>query len=315
MFDFIKTGYVSYFIIIITALVTYVSWKKPSLQNALISTGPSIIKNKQWYRTVTSSLLHLDMAHLFWNMFALYNLGPILEDQFQTYFGESWFLWFGIFYFATAVLSDIPSAIQHRNDEQYSTLGASGAVSAVIAAASIIDLKLELYIYGIPMYGWLYLVIYLIVSFFLSRRSQQSVNHLAHASGALVAVAVAFLIAHAGIITSVYPTSQDYNNGYEDSVEVMALLNDANNGYVWIDNSSKYGTIHSLAYLSTKNGKCDAVFYRSEADLLADTDSFQEDTYNLYGQLDGLDKTWILINSGEEKSPCNLATKLVFDWE
>jgi hypothetical protein len=255
------------------------------------------------------------MAHLFWNMFALYNLGPILEDQFQTYFGESWFLWFGIFYFATAVLSDIPSAIQHRNDEQYSTLGASGAVSAVIAAASIIDLKLELYIYGIPMYGWLYLVIYLIVSFFLSRRSQQSVNHLAHASGALVAVAVAFLIAHAGIITSVYPTSQDYNNGYEDSVEVMALLNDANNGYVWIDNSSKYGTIHSLAYLSTKNGKCDAVFYRSEADLLADTDSFQEDTYNLYGQLDGLDKTWILINSGEEKSPCNLATKLVFDWE
>jgi len=163
------------------------------------------------------------MAHLFWNMFALYNLGPILEDQFQTYFGELWFLWFGIFYFTTAVLSDIPSAIQHRNDEQYSTLGASGAVSAVIAAASIIDLKLELYIYGIPMYGWLYLVIYLIVSFFLSRRSQQSVNHLAHASGALVAVAIAFLIAHAGIITSVYPTSQDYKNGHEDSVEVMEL--------------------------------------------------------------------------------------------
>ena len=67
-------------------------------------------------------------------------------------------------------------------------------VTAVIAAAVIIDLDLELLVYGIPMPGWLYLVIYLAVSIYLSKRGKQNINHSAHISGAVVAVFAGFLI-------------------------------------------------------------------------------------------------------------------------
>lgn len=118
MFNLIQTGYISYFLIGINVIFTYIAWKRPAFQDALISTGPSIIGKKQWYRTLSSSLLHLDWAHLFWNMFALYNFGPILEDQFHTYFGSYWLISFGVFYFSTAVLSDLPSIIKHKNDDE-----------------------------------------------------------------------------------------------------------------------------------------------------------------------------------------------------
>lgn len=90
MFNFVETGYISYFLIGINVIITYLVWKRPAIQDALISTGPSIVGSRQWYRTVSSSLLHLDWAHLFWNMFALYNFGPILEEQFLNYFGNYW---------------------------------------------------------------------------------------------------------------------------------------------------------------------------------------------------------------------------------
>lgn len=314
MFDFIETGYISYFLIGINVIITYLAWKKPAIQEALISTGPTIVGKRQWYRTVTSSLLHLDWAHLFWNMFALYNLGPILEEQFLTYFGSYWFVYFGIFYFSTAVLSDLPSIIKHRSDDDYSTLGASGAISAVIAAAVIIDLDLELLVYGIPMPGWLYLVIYLAVSIYLSKRGKQNINHSAHISGAVVAVFAGFLIAHAGLFVSAYPTTNDYLKSTSVSEEVLDLLNSANNGYTWVDNSSKYWTDHNLSYLSTSDGACDVVMYRSEGELLEDTVSFDADSYIGYEQIDGIGKYWFLVNAASEESDCYLATKSVFNW-
>ena len=314
MFNFIQAGYISYFLIAINVIITYIAWKKPNIQNALISTGPSIVGNKQWYRTVSSSLLHLDWAHLFWNMFALYNFGPILETQFQTYFGSYWFVYFGIFYFSTAVLSDIPSIIRHKNDNEYSTLGASGAISAVIAAAVIIDLKLDLVVYGIPMKGWLYLVIYLAVSIFLSKRGKQNINHSAHISGAVVAVLLAFLIAHAGLFVSAYPTNDDYAKSAPVSEKALTMLNSANNGYTWIDNSSKHWTIHNLSYLSTSDGACDVVMYRSEGELLKDSDAFDVNSYIGFNQVDGLGKYWFLVNAASEESDCYLATKSVLNW-
>lgn len=314
MFNFIQTGYISYFLIGITVVITYLAWKKPELQNALISTGPAIVGKRQWYRTISSSLLHLDWAHLFWNMFALYNFGPILEDQFLTYFGRYWFIYFGIFYFSTAVLSDLPSIIKHKNDHEYSTLGASGAISAVIAAAVIIDLNLELVVYGIPMQGWLYLVIYLAVSIYLSKRGNQNINHSAHISGAAVAVLLAFLIAHAGLFVSAYPTNDDYSKSAPITKKALTMLNSANNGYAWVDNSSKHWTIHNLSYLSTSDGACDVVMYRSEGELLKDSEAFDVNSYIGYNQVEGLKNYWFLVNAASKESECYLATKKVFNW-
>jgi len=313
MFTLIKAGYISYFLIGINILLTYVSWKKPGIQAALISTGPSIVGNKQWYRTLTSSLLHLNWAHLFWNMFALYNFGPLLEGQFLTYFGSYWYLYFGVFYFSTAVVSDLPSVIKHRNNHEYSTLGASGAISAVIAAAVVIDLTLKVNIYGIPMPGWLYLILYLAVSIYLSKRGKQNINHSAHISGAVVAVVMAILIAHAGLFVSAYPTNADYTKSFPTAQKALNMLNSANNGYKWVDKSSKYWTPHNLSFFTTSDGTCGVIMYRSEGELLAD--SLYVKSYSGYNQVGGLGKYWFLVNADSKESDCYLTTKAVFNWD
>ncbi len=316
MFDYIQIGYITYFLISINVIITYLAWKKPIIQDNLISTGPSIVTSRQWYRTISSSFLHLNWTHLFWNMFALYNFGPILEGQFQTYFGNYWFVYFGIFYFSSAVLSDLPSIIKHKNDAEYSTLGASGAISAVIAAAVIIDLNLELVVYGIPMKGWIYLVIYLAVSIFLSKRGKQDINHSAHISGAAAAVLLAIIIAHTGLFVSAYPTNDDYSKSAPVTEKALAMLNSANNGFTWIDNSNKRWTIHNLSYLSTSDGQsCDVVMYRSEGELLNDASAFDAHSYIAYNQINGLGEYWFLVNAVSKDADCYLATKQVFGWK
>jgi membrane associated rhomboid family serine protease len=314
MFKFIHPGYLSNFLIALTSLISYAAWKKPKIQDALISNGPAIFKQHQWYRTITSSLLHADWGHLFWNMLALYNFGPILEGQFQTYLGKYWFIWFILFYKLTALLSDLPSSIRHRNDEFFSSLGASGAIAAVIAAASIINLKLKIIVYGVSIYGWMYLIGYLLISFYLSRKSAQRINHLAHAGGTIAGVLIAVLVAHGGLITSSYPTEADYEKGLLVTSQALTLLNKANNGLVWSDVSNKYGTRMSLGYLTTADKQCDVVIYRSDKDAQFAGNSFPANTYSGYGQVQSLGNAWVLVNASSNSSPCYLATKQVFNW-
>jgi membrane associated rhomboid family serine protease len=138
----------------------------------------------QYYRTITSGFIHSDHMHLLFNMVSFYFFGTGLEGIFQTIFGSLGGVYFILMYLLGIIVSDIPTLIKHRNNPGYNSLGASGAVSAVIFACILFDPLLE--IYFLP--GFIMGTAYLIYSSVSSRRSRDGINHDAHLYGALFGI-------------------------------------------------------------------------------------------------------------------------------
>jgi len=113
-------------IIAVTCLVTYMAWQNKQLMERLIFWSPAI-KEGQVERFVTHGFIHADGTHLLFNMFTFYFFGSIIESFYRQYFGGAGYV---IFYLAAIVVAMLPSYFKHKDDRNYMSLGASGAVSA-----------------------------------------------------------------------------------------------------------------------------------------------------------------------------------------
>lgn len=143
----------------------------------------------QYYRFVTSGFLHQDFAHLLWNMFSLYFFGTSVEKTFRIIFEPLGSTYFIAFYIIAIVVSDIPSFFKHKHNPGYNSLGASGAVAAVIFASIIFQPLTRICIYfALCLPGFILGVLYLIGSYYQSKRSKDNINHDAHIYGALFGV-------------------------------------------------------------------------------------------------------------------------------
>ncbi|SOD19680.1 rhomboid family intramembrane serine protease [Pedobacter xixiisoli] len=152
----------------------------------------SVSKGNKLYTFITSGLIHADWMHLFFNMFTFFFFAFKLE----TMIGH----WqFGLLYIVSLILSDIPTAIRHKDDYRYSSLGASGAISAVLFSY-ILFLPLSMIgVMFIPMPAIVFGVLYLIYCMYMSKNSRDSINHDAHFFGALTGL-ILTVILQAGII-------------------------------------------------------------------------------------------------------------------
>jgi membrane associated rhomboid family serine protease len=196
-------------IIIITSLISFGAFSNERLMDSLIFYPPAIHKHNQWYRFFSNGLLHADMTHLLFNMFALYMFGGMVESQFGQIFGDSG----RIIYFAMYVLALgaclIPTYNKNKDNYHYRSLGASGAVSAVIFASILLNPLMGMGLLFIPVYiaAFLFGLIYLAVSSWLDRKGGDNINHSAHIFGALFGVA--FLIIAARLFSS-YPVLENF---------------------------------------------------------------------------------------------------------
>jgi membrane associated rhomboid family serine protease len=174
----------SLIIIIITCLVSFTTLNSPDKIDEL-SMWPYMVKEKkQYYRFLTSGLVHGNFMHLGFNMLTLFFFGQFVESTFQQIFPSKFY--YLIFYVLALVLSDIPSYIKHRNDYNYRSIGASGAVSAVVFAAILFQPWARITVFVIPMPAILYGVLYLGYTIYMSRRGQGSgIDHDAHLWGAI----------------------------------------------------------------------------------------------------------------------------------
>jgi membrane associated rhomboid family serine protease len=118
-------------------------------------------------------------------MFSFYFFGTQLEQIFQYIFGGLGSVYFILLYVLAIIVSDIPTLIKNQNNHAYNSLGASGAVSAVIFACILFQPLQKIYIYGIPITGFILGAIYLIYSYISAKRSRDRINHDAHLYGAL----------------------------------------------------------------------------------------------------------------------------------
>jgi membrane associated rhomboid family serine protease len=204
-------------IIIINVLVSLAAMNNERLMDQLIFYPPAVTNDKQYYRFFTSGFIHADYGHLIFNMISLYAFGRMVESGFDQIFGESGHLLYLLMYLLAFPVSLMPTFGKNRNNSYYRSLGASGAVSAVIFAGLLMSPQAGVGMYFIPVYipGFIFGPLYLIISAYLDRKGGSNVNHSAHIWGALFGVAflvVAGQLAGFGVVSNFIAGVQDYFN-------------------------------------------------------------------------------------------------------
>lgn len=133
---------------------------------------------------ITSGFVHADMAHLLFNMLAFWSFGVPLEYRIGT-------TAFVVLYGAGLLLSQYGTYRKHRNNPDYATLGASGAVSAVMFAYIVYSptSKLMMIFLPVPIPAPVFGIVYLAYSIWSARNSRDRINHDAHLGGALTGLA------------------------------------------------------------------------------------------------------------------------------
>lgn len=144
-----------------------------------------IKREKQYLRFLLSGFLHADYTHLFFNMLTLYFFGRNLEFLFGVAFSNGQ-VWYILLYFLGMLAADLPSYLKHQNNAVFRSLGASGAVSAVVFAMIVFDPWGQILIYFIPLSMLLYAVLYLIYCIYASKQGVGgNINHDAHLWGSI----------------------------------------------------------------------------------------------------------------------------------
>lgn len=172
----------------ITVAISLYAWQQPVWLGKLIYHGPSVTKG-QWWRLISHGFIHADGNHLLFNMITLFFFGRILEQVLVPRIGVSGFI---LFYLAGIVLAIIPSHIRHGKDRLYRSLGASGAVSAVLFAFILMRPWALLYVMFVPVPAIVFAGLYVAYSIWADRKGTDNVNHSAHLWGA--AWGVGFLL-------------------------------------------------------------------------------------------------------------------------
>ncbi len=168
-------------IIIITCIISFTAFSSEKIMNDLIFWPPMIKEKHQYYRFITSGFIHADIAHLAFNMITLYFFGRAMEVFFIAKIGKVGFL---LFYIAGIIVSEIPSYIKHRNNYQYRSLGASGAVTAVLFSFILLAPWQTLYVFFLPVPAIIFAALYVGYSIYMDRKGGDNVNHSAHLWGA-----------------------------------------------------------------------------------------------------------------------------------
>lgn len=172
---------VTLIILVITVAVSVLAWQSPPLMQRLIFYPPAIERG-QVDRMVTHGFIHADGMHLLFNMFTLFSFGRAVEPYFSHRVGVIGFV---LFYLAGIVIAIIPTFLKHRNDPRYSSLGASGAVSAVVFSFVLMSPWSILYIFFIPVPAIIFAVAYVAYSVWADGQNRGNVNHSAHLVGGI----------------------------------------------------------------------------------------------------------------------------------
>ncbi len=181
------TGYVTLALIAVTVIVSWQAWQQPRLLERLILWPPAIDRHHQYDRLLTHGFIHADWGHLLFNMITLYSFGSTMERYFADRITSVGYL---LFYLSAVVVAILPTYMRHKHDAHYRSLGASGAVSAVLFAFILLSPWSSIYVFLIPVGipAIVYAVLYVAYSIWMDKRGGDNINHSAHLWGGLYGV-------------------------------------------------------------------------------------------------------------------------------
>jgi membrane associated rhomboid family serine protease len=184
----------------LTILVSILGLKSPRVVERLVLRPYRLVRDSQYDRLITSGFVHADLGHLFFNMMTFYFFAFPLERVIGT-------MRFVTLYFTGLILSDLGTYFKNRNNPEYASLGASGAILAVLFASIVYFPKNSWFLcpLPVPIPAPLFAIGYLAYSYWSSRVSRGRINHDAHIGGALTGLAFVALTdpeAYRGLVRS-----------------------------------------------------------------------------------------------------------------
>lgn len=180
--EYLNIAPVASIIFIFTIITSLYAFYDHSLYGKFMLHPYSVSKGRNIYTLLTSGLIHADYMHLFFNMFTFFAFAFTLE-QFMGHWQ------FGLMYALALILSDLPTVFKYKDNFHYHSLGASGAISAVLFSFILFNPFSKIGILFLPpqlgVPAIIFGVLYLIYCVYASKNSRDNINHDAHFFGAL----------------------------------------------------------------------------------------------------------------------------------
>ena len=191
---------ISIIIIAITVGASLLAWQNQGSFEKYAFYPAKVWKNKEYIRFFSSSLLHVSGMHLFFNMLTFFFFGPTVERYFEIYSPGNGAIFLGILYVSAMVLSEFGTLFKYKDDRGYSSVGASGAVSAVLFSAIWFNPTSQILVMFIPMPGFAFGAVYLLYTAYAAKNDYTGhINHDAHFYGSVWGVLYSLVLVPASI--------------------------------------------------------------------------------------------------------------------
>jgi len=188
---------VSLAILIVTIIISVLGFNNPELQAKLLHNPFLANKRKQYYRLLSSGFIHNGWSHLGFNMLTFFFFGGVVEKVYVKNYGDvvGSAIFLGV-YLVAIIISDLPSFFKYKDMPAYSSLGASGGVSAIVFASILFQPTNDLYLLliPIPIPAFILGVLYVVYSYYQSKNSTDNINHSAHLYGAVAGFVISAIL-------------------------------------------------------------------------------------------------------------------------
>ena len=191
------TGIISLLLLILNVIISIRGFNNPAFFDRYKFEVERILVYKEYIRLISSGFLHVNWFHLIFNTIALAAFSGMVES----YLGSVQFL---LVYFASLIGGDLLALFIHRNNGDYTAVGASGAISGIIFASIALfpGMNVGLFFLPISMPGWLFGLIFVLVSIYGIKSKRDNIGHEAHLGGALVGMLVGILFDPSALVNN-----------------------------------------------------------------------------------------------------------------
>ncbi|MCC8036344.1 MAG: rhomboid family intramembrane serine protease [Rikenellaceae bacterium] len=177
-------------LIIITAGVSILCFRDRRIFDRLALKPYIIVRSNQWDRMITHGFVHADWIHLLVNMLVFWSFGRFVIHIFEIQYAQGISVAarprFLLLYFGGLIAASVYDVVTHRNNPYYTSIGASGAVSAVVFTSVFLSPMSRIYLMGaIPMPAIVFALLYIGYETYSARRGGGKINHHAHIFGAV----------------------------------------------------------------------------------------------------------------------------------
>lgn len=177
---------ITFIILLLTVATSIIGFTNDTFQSKGMLNPYMVHHRNEYWRLLSSGFLHAGFFHLLINMMVLLGFGSIVESYYREIFPQNGKIYYAVLYLGGILVANIPSLNKHKDNIYYNSLGASGAIAAVLFASILFDPWQKIYIFGIlPLPGVILGPLYLFFEYTMSKRGGTNINHDAHFYGAI----------------------------------------------------------------------------------------------------------------------------------